>query len=229
MAQHTITATGRKDEGKGASRRLRHAAQIPAVVYGGRDAPQSIQLEHEKTWLASQNEWFYASILNLDVEGKVQQVLLRDLQRHPYKQRIMHLDFQRVDANQTLRTHVPLHLVNADKSPAGKTAGVVIMHELTQVEVQCLPKDLPSNIEIDLSALVVDDIVHLSQIKLPAGVEIPALKLGPDHDVAVVVARYGRVEEEPTEEVVADAAVPATKAADDKEGGAEKDAPEDGK
>lgn len=229
MAQHTITATGRKDEGKGASRRLRRAAQIPAVVYGGSDAPQSIQLEHEKTWLASQNEWFYSSILNLDVEGKLQQVLLRDLQRHPYKQRIMHVDFQRVDANQTLRTHVPLHLVNADKSPAGKTAGVVIMHELTQVEVQCLPKDLPSNIEVDLSTLEVDQIVHLSQIKLPAGVEIPALRLGPDHDVAVVVARYGRVEEEPVEEVAADAAVPATKAADDKEGEAGKDASEDGK
>ena len=212
MAQHKLSATGRKDEGKGASRRLRHAAQIPAVVYGGSDAPQSIQLEHEKTWLASQNEWFYASILDLDVDGKVQPVLLRDLQRHPYKQRIMHLDFQRVDAGKTLRTHVPLHLVNADVSPAGKSAGVVIMHELTQVEVQCLPKDLPENIEIDLSELSVGDIVHLSQVKLPAGVEIPSLKLGPDHDVAVVVARHARVEveEEPTEEA-ATTEVPAAK------------------
>lgn len=216
MAQHTITATGRKDEGKGASRRLRRTAQVPAVVYGGKTDPQSIQLEHEKAWLASQNEWFYASILDLDVDGNVQQVLLRDMQRHPYKQQIMHLDFQRVDANQMLRTHVPLHLVNAEKSPAGKIASVVIMHELTQVEVQCLPKDLPSNIEIDLSELEVDDIIHLSQIKLPPGVEIPALKLGPDHDAAVVVARHGRVEEEPTEEAEVEAApVPATKAADD--------------
>ena len=216
MSEHKLTATDRKDEGKGASRRLRHAARLPAVVYGGKSDPQSIEFEHEKIWQASQHEWFYSSILDLDVDGKVQQVLLRDLQRHPYRQQIMHLDFQRVDANQTLRAHVPLHLVNADVSPAGKTAGVVIMHELTQVEVSCLPKDLPANIEVDLSTLEVGDIVHLSAIKLPAGVEIPALKLGPDHDVAVVVARHVRVEEEPTEEAAPEAAAPAAKGADSK-------------
>ena len=94
--EHKLTASGRKDEGKGASRRLRHAGQIPAIIYGGHADPQSIQLEHEKTWVASQNEWFYASIVDLDVDGKVEKVLLRDMQRHPYKQQIMHLDFQRV-------------------------------------------------------------------------------------------------------------------------------------
>ncbi|TAK39401.1 MAG: 50S ribosomal protein L25/general stress protein Ctc [Lysobacteraceae bacterium] len=198
--QHTIQATGRKDEGKGASRRLRHAGLVPAIVYGGKSAPASIQLEHEKTWLASQNEWFYSSILDLEVDGKVQSVLLRDIQRHPFKQRIMHIDFQRVDANQALRTSVPLHFVNGDKSPAGKTAGVVIMHELTQVEVSCLPRDLPGNIEVDLSALQPGDTVHLSQVKLPAGVELPQLKLGADHDVAVVVARMARGEAEETAE-----------------------------
>jgi large subunit ribosomal protein L25 len=198
--QHTIQATGRKDEGKGASRRLRHAGLVPAIVYGGKSAPASIQLEHEKTWLASQNEWFYSSILDLEVDGKVESVLLRDLQRHPYKQRIMHIDFQRVDANQSLRTSVPLHFVNGEKSPAGKTAGVVIMHELTQVEVSCLPKDLPGNIEVDLSDLKPGDTVHLSQVKLPAGVELPQLKLGADHDVAVVVARMARAEAEETAE-----------------------------
>lgn len=198
--QHTIQATGRKDEGKGASRRLRHAGLVPAIVYGGKSAPASIQLEHEKTWLASQNEWFYSSILDLEVDGKVQSVLLRDIQRHPFKQRIMHIDFQRVDANQALRTSVPLHFVNGDKSPAGKTAGVVIMHELTQVEVSCLPRDLPGNIEVDLSALQPGDTVHLSQVKLPAGVELPQLKLGADYDVAVVVARMARGEAEETAE-----------------------------
>ena len=100
--EHKISAAGRKDEGKGASRRLRHAAQIPAIVYGGHADPVSIQLEHEKTWQASQNEWFYSSILSLDVDGKVERVLLRDMQRHPYKQQIMHLDFQRVSENQAL-------------------------------------------------------------------------------------------------------------------------------
>ena len=102
--QHTIQTTGRKDEGKGASRRLRHAGFVPAIVYGGKSAPMSIQLEHEKTWLASQNEWFYSSIIDLDLDGKVQKVLLRDMQRHPYKQIIMHLDFQRVDENQPIRS-----------------------------------------------------------------------------------------------------------------------------
>ena len=211
--QHTIQATGRKDEGKGASRRLRHAGQVPAVVYGGKSAPVSIQVEHEKTWIASQNEWFYSSILDLDLDGKVQKVLLRDMQRHPYKQRIMHLDFQRVDANQALRASVPLHFVNEEKSPAGKSAGVVIMHELTQLEVSCLPKDLPGNIEVDLSELKAGDTIHLSQIKLPEGVELPH-KVDAERDVAVVVARLARTEVEETTEGETDAAAPAAPAAE---------------
>ncbi len=212
MSEHTIKATGRNVEGKGASRRLRRAAQLPAIVYGGSAAPQAIQIEHEAIWLASHHEWFYSSILNLDVDGKVEQVLLRDMQRHPYKQLIMHLDFQRVDASQALRTKVQLHFLNQEKSPAGKTGGVVIMHELTEVEVACLPKDLPEAIEVDLGDLAVGAVVHLSDLKLPAGVEIPALKLGKEHDVAVVVAKHGKEE---VEEVAAPEAaeVPATKAA----------------
>ena len=134
------------------------------------------------------------------------------MQRHPYKQLIMHLDFQRVDANQALRTAVQLHFVNQEKSPAGKTSGVVVMHELTEVEVSCLPKDLPEAIEVDLSELAIGQVVHLSELKLPAGVELPALKLGKEHDVAVVVAKHGKVE---AEEAAAPEAeeVPATKAA----------------
>ena len=212
MSEHTIKATSRNVEGKGASRRLRHAAQLPAIVYGGSAAPQAIQIEHEQIWLASHHEWFYSSILNLDVDGKVEQVLLRDMQRHPYKQLIMHLDFQRVDASQTLRTKVQLRFLGQEKSVAGKTGGVIIMHELTEVEVSCLPKDLPEAIEVDLSALEIGQVVHLSDLKLPAGVEIPALKLGKEHDVAVVVAKHGKEE---VEEAAAPetAEVPATKAA----------------
>ena len=140
MSEHSIKATGRKDEGKGASRRLRHAAQIPAIVYGGQSAPKSIQLEHEKTWIASQNEWFYSSILSLDIDGQVERVLLRDMQRHPFKQQIMHLDFQRVSENEALRASVPLHFLNQEKSPAGKSTEVVVTHELNEVAVSCLPK-----------------------------------------------------------------------------------------
>jgi large subunit ribosomal protein L25 len=212
MSEHKISATGREAAGKGASRRLRRAASIPAVLYGGNAAPQSIQLEHEKTWLASQNEWFYSSILSLDLDGKVQKVLLRDIQRHPYKQIIMHLDFQRVDENQALRAKVPLHFLNQEKSPAGKTAGVVITHELNEVEVSCLPKDLPEFIEIDLAGLAVGGIVHLSELKLPKGVELPELKLGKEHDVAVVIAKHGK--EEAVEAAAPEAAeVPAAKVA----------------
>ena len=212
MSEHTIKATGRNVEGKGASRRLRRAAQLPAIVYGAGAAPQAIQIEHEQIWLASHHEWFYSSILNLDVDGKVEQVLLRDMQRHPYKQLIMHLDFQRVDASQALRTKVQLHFLNQEKSPAGKTGGVVIMHELTDVEVSCLPKDLPEAIEVDLADLAVGAVVHLSDLKLPAGVELPALKLGKEHDVAVVVAKHGKEEAEAAGAPEA-AEVPATKAA----------------
>jgi large subunit ribosomal protein L25 len=212
MSEHKISATGREAAGKGASRRLRRAASIPAVLYGGNAAPQSIQLEHEKTWLASQNEWFYSSILDMELDGKVQKVLLRDIQRHPYKQIIMHLDFQRVDENQALRAKVPLHFLNQEKSVAGKTAGVVITHELNEVEVSCLPKDLPEFIEIDLAGLAVGGIVHLSELKLPKGVELPELKLGKEHDVAVVIAKHGK--EEAVDSAAPEAAeVPATKAA----------------
>ncbi|WP_166209077.1 50S ribosomal protein L25/general stress protein Ctc [Cognatiluteimonas telluris] len=206
MADHSIQATGRKDEGKGASRRLRRAARIPAVVYGGNAAPKSIQLEHEKTWIASQSEWFYSSILSLDIDGSVERVLLRDMQRHPFKQQIMHLDFQRVSENEALRAAVPLHFVNVEKSPAGKAADVVVTHELNEIHVSCLPKDLPEFIEVDLSGLNAGDTIHLSQVKLPQGVEVPELKLGADHDVAVVVARMGRVEEAAAEGTEAPAA-----------------------
>ena len=191
--EHKISATGRKDEGKGASRRLRRAANIPAILYGGSAAPQSIQLEHEKTWLASQNEWFYSSILDLDLDGKVQKVLLRDMQRHPYKQIIMHLDFQRVDENQALRAKVPLHFLNQEKSPAGKTAGVLILHELNEIEVSCLPKNLPEFIEVDLSQLEAGHSIHLSELKLPKGVEFVQLAHGDDAAVASIPVPRGGV------------------------------------
>ena len=193
---HEIKVQRREDEGKGASRRLRHAGVIPAIVYGGELKPVSIQLDHEEIWLAQQNEWFYSSILDLSLNGDVQKVLLRDMQRHPFKQLIMHIDFQRVNENEKLNASVPLHFINEDKSPAGKSAEVVVTHELNEVQVSCLPKDLPEFIEVDLSALEVGNVVHLSDVKLPAGVEIPELKQGKEHDVAIVIAKHGREEAE---------------------------------
>jgi large subunit ribosomal protein L25 len=207
---HEIKVERRVDEGKGASRRLRHAAKIPAIVYGGELKPVSIQIDHEAIWLASQHEWFYSSILDLSLDGDVQKVLLRDMQRHPFKQQIMHLDFQRVDENKVLRTAVPLHFLNEDKSPAGKSAEVVVTHELNEVEIECLPKDLPEFIEVDLSTLAVGQIVHLSDLNLPAGVTIPELKLGKEHDLAVVIAKHGK-EDAASSDAPAPAEVPASK------------------
>ena len=210
--RHEIPAALRKDEGKGASRRLRRSGQVPAILYGSKEPPVSLQFHHNTVFLASHNEWFYSAILDLNIDGKTQKVLLRDIQRHPFKQIIMHLDFQRVSADQALRAKVPLHFLNEDTSPAGKTAGVLVLHELNEVEVSCLPKDLPEFIEVDLGALNVGDIIHLSELKLPAGVEVPELKLGKEHDVAVVIAKHAKEEAEDTGAPEA-AEVPATKAA----------------
>lgn len=211
---HEITVERREGAGRGASRRLRRTGKIPAIVYGGGLDPASIQLSHEDIWLAQRNEWFYSSILDLSLNGDVQQVLLRDVQRHPAKPRILHLDFQRVMANEMIRVAVPLRFINQETSPAGKISGVVIMHELTEVEIECLPADLPANIEVDLASLKEGDIMHLSSLKLPPGVVISALKLGGDYDVAMVIARQLAAEPEPTEGAVAPEAteVPATKA-----------------
>ena len=191
----------RKDEGKGASRRLRRAKRVPAIVYGGELQPVSIDMDHKDVFFASEHEWFYSAILDLNLDGDVQKVLVRDMQRHPFKQQIMHLDFMRVSEGHEIRVRVPVHFLNQEGSPAGKTSGVVIMRELTEVEVACLPKDLPEFIALDLADLAVGDTIHLSALKLPEGVEIPALKFGEDHDIAVVVARFAKEDVEETPEV----------------------------
>ena len=210
--KHEIPAESRKDEGKGASRRLRRASKVPAIVYGNNMEPASIQLDHNTAWLASQHEWFYSAILDLQVEGATQRVLLRDMQRHPFKAQLLHLDFQRIDENKAIRIRVPLHFLNQEKSPAGKMAGVLISHAITELEISVLPKDLPEYIEVDLSELAVGDIVHLSDIKLPQGVEVPELRLGKEHDVAVVTAQEMKEEVE-VAPVVVEVAAGATGAA----------------
>ncbi|HAU80720.1 MULTISPECIES: 50S ribosomal protein L25/general stress protein Ctc [Gammaproteobacteria] len=191
---HEIKVVQRELQGKGASRRLRGAGQIPAIIYGGDVEPSVIQLNHNEIWLAQQNEWFYSSILDLNLDGKVTKVLLRDMQRHPFKQLILHLDFLRVNENEALTANVPLHFINEDTSPAGKAADVVVTHELKEVSITCLPKDLPESIDVDLADLKAGDVIYLSDIKLPKGVEIPALAQGKDHDDAIVTAKLGKEE-----------------------------------
>lgn len=202
----------RADEGKGASRRLRRAGKVPAILYGGDSQPRALQMDQLLAYRYAQNEWFYTSILELDVGNETQKALLRDLQRHPYKPILLHIDFQRVSETEAIRLRVPLHFLNQATSPAGKTAGVLILHELNDVEISCLPKDLPEYLELDLKDLKEGDTIHVSDIPLPAGIEIPSLKLGREHDVAVVVARKA-AEEQPEAPAEGAATAPAPAAA----------------
>ena len=189
---NTIAAEIREDVGKGASRRLRRAAKVPAVIYGGDRDPVALTLDHDELLHASDQEAFFSSILELKVGDKTtQQVVVRDMHRHPYKPFIMHIDFMRVSAKEAIRISVPVHFTGEEESPAGKTSGVVIQHLMTEIEVSALPKDLPEFIEVDLSEMDGGDAVMLSEVKLPEGVEIPALaQEGDDADSAVANAIY---------------------------------------
>ena len=165
-----FNATERSVQGTSASRRLRRAGRVPAIVYGGTAQPLSVELDHNEIYHALRKESFHASILTMDLGSKSEQVLLRSVQWHPYKQQVLHVDFQRVDASQTLHTKVPLHFVNADQSPAVKLSGAIVTHLLTELEVTCLPSNLPQYIEVNLGNMLGGSILHLSDISLPVGV-----------------------------------------------------------
>ncbi|WP_374517107.1 50S ribosomal protein L25/general stress protein Ctc [Undibacterium squillarum] len=167
-----ITAFARKEQGTGASRRLRRAGQTPGIIYGGTEAPVAITLDHNALFHALRKEAFHASILDMEVDGKVEKVLLRDFQMHAYKPMVMHADFQRVDMTQKITVKVPLHFVNADVSPAVKLSSALISHVANEVEVSCLPADLPEFIEVDLSKIEAGQSVHAADLVLPAGVAV---------------------------------------------------------
>ncbi|RJG03589.1 50S ribosomal protein L25/general stress protein Ctc [Noviherbaspirillum sedimenti] len=165
-----VIAFARTEQGSGASRRLRTAGQTPGIVYGGPTAPAAIKLDHNALYHALKKEAFHSSILDLEVDGKEEKVLLRDFQVHAYKQLVLHVDFQRVDPNQKIHVKVPLHFINAEVSPAVKLSAAVISHVFAELDITCLPKDLPEFVEVDLSTLEAGASLHLSDIKLPAGV-----------------------------------------------------------
>ena len=165
-----FNATLRSVQGSSASRRLRLASRVPAIVYGGKEQPVNIELDHNEIFHALRKELFHSSILDMQLDGKGQQVLLRSVQWHPYKQIVMHVDFQRVDANQKLHTKVPLHFTNAESSPAVKLSAAIISHLFTEIEISCLPADLPNFIEVDLTTLVGGASLHLADITMPKGV-----------------------------------------------------------
>ena len=191
-----LNATLREDMGKGASRRLRHAKQLPAIVYGTGKDPVSITLFQKDVQHKLPNEDFYSQVLSLNIEGKSEDVLLRDIQHHPYKQEVMHMDFIRIDAKKVVHIFSQLHFVGDDVSPGVKTEDGVVNHVIMEVELECLPKNIPSFIEVDLSEMHVGDVLHLSDLKLPEGVEVLALKQGEEHDTAVVGMHVRKVIEE---------------------------------
>jgi large subunit ribosomal protein L25 len=192
-------------QGKGASRRLRRAGKVPAILYGGGAEPRQLILDHQNLLTLLDNERFYTSIIALKVNGELQPAIVRDVQRHPAKNQVLHMDLQRVLENEKIRMIVPLHFVGAATAPGVKNQGGVVSHLLNDVEVSCLPKDLPEYLEVDMSAMEINQIKRLSDIPLPEGVELVALTHG--RDEAVVSIHHPRAEE--AEAAPAAAAAPA--------------------
>jgi len=202
-----FTAYERTQQGTGASRRLRHAAKVPGIVYGA-GTPTMIELDHNALYFALKKEAFHSSILEMELAGATQKVLLRDFQMHAWKQQVMHVDFQRVDETTRLRKKVPLHFSGEDNSPAVKTDKCLISHVATDLEIECLASQLPEFVDIDLSALVKGQSLHASDLKLPAGIK--AVKHG-TLDPVIVSATVPKAEEEAAPAPVV--AVPDKKAA----------------
>ena len=231
MATIEFTAFPRNTEGRGASRRMRRAGKAPGIVYGGAAKPQPIELDHNALIHALRNEAFHSSILTMKVDGASTKVLLRDVQMHPFRHEVLHVDFQRIDEARKIHMKVPLHFVNADVSPAVKTQGAIVSHVMTEIDIACLPKDLPEFIEVDLSALDTAHSLHVSGVRLPAGVSVVSHRTGdPVVATAVVPKAVVEAEEEaaaPAEgEAVAAAAPAEAKAVEGKaeeKGGAKKE------
>jgi len=194
-----LAASIRKDLGKGATRRLRKQDMVPAVIYGAGSEPVSITLGHNQLMHNTENEAFFSHILSIDVDGKKEKVIIKALQRHPAKPVLMHADFLRVNMKEKLKVHVPIHFVGEDIAPGFKAGGVVT-HDMVDIEVSCLPKDLPEYVEVDVSALEIGESLHLSDLKIAKGLEIVALTQGDDHDSQVVAIQANRAAVEEVDE-----------------------------
>ena len=190
-----FNATKRVVEGTGASRRLRRAGRTPGIIYGGTAAPLSVEFDHNELYQLLRKEAFYSSVLSLSVDGQKEPVLLRDVQRHAYRQLILHVDLQRVDVTKPIHQKVPLHFVNEDIAPGVKTQGGLVSHVTTEVDVKCLPGDLPAFIEVDLKDLSAGHAIHISQLALPKGVEVVHHGEG-DPVVVTITVKGGKAEEE---------------------------------
>ena len=206
-----VVAFERAKQGTGASRRLRNAGKTPGIIYGGETAPQLVEFDHNALWHALKKEAFHASVLEMEVAGKTAKVLVRDVQYHPYKQQVLHIDFQRVSAKEKLTLKVPLHFKGAEESDAVKLEGCMVNHIVNEVEVTCLPADIPEFIEVDLSKVVKGSTIHLSHITFPKGV-VPAAHGGEDAVIVTISAPRGGKDEE-AEAKPTEAAAPAAAAA----------------
>lgn len=204
-----LKATTRGVQGTGASRRLRRADKVPGIVYGGGKDATVIELDHNDIYHKLRLEAFHASILDLELDGKAEQVLLRDVQMHAWKQNVLHIDFQRVDANKKIHMKVPLHFINADIAPGVKQSGGIVSHILNELDISCLPKDLPEFIEVDLKDLAAGHSIHISNLKMPAGVESVALHRKEDKSIATIIIPRAVASEEATASAVSAADVPA--------------------
>ena len=193
----TLNAEVRTDLGKGASRRLRHEDKVPAIIYGEEVAPVSLTLEHSKVWRAQQEEAFYSHVLTLNIDGKPVQCLIKDMQRHPFKNQVMHLDFMRIDAKHAIHVNVPIHFINEE---AVAKKGGIVAHHVAEIAISCLPSQLPEFIEVDLSTLEVGETLHLSDVKLPKGVTSDELAKGEDHNQAVATANAPKGKADDAEE-----------------------------
>ena len=197
-----LNAKRRQDVGKGASRRLRREAQeLPSIVYGGGKAPENVTLTLRQVTKALEDERFFSHLITLDIEGDTEEVILKDLQRHPAKSSVMHIDFLRVVKGQKMTVNVPLHFINGAKSPGVKLQGGIESHQATDLEIRCLPKDIPEFIAVDMGALNVGDIIHLSDLTLAEGLE--SVALAHNHDLALGSIIAPRVEKEPAAEEAA--------------------------
>jgi len=201
MATTEVNAVSRSVQGTGASRRLRRSGKVPGILYGANEGVQVIELDHKAIMLQLRHEAFHASILSMNIDGKKQNVLLRDVQMHPWKREVLHIDFQRVDAKQKIHMRVPLHFINAELAPGVKLGGGIVNHVMSELEVSCLPADLPEFIEVDVAELELGHSVHLAELKLPDGVE--SVQLTRNDDAVVATVQVPRAIVEPEEEVVA--------------------------
>lgn len=209
--QFEINATKRELQGSSASRRLRRANRVPGILYGGTAAPQMIEFDHNVIFQSLRKEAFHSSVINMSIDGAVQMCLLRDVQMHAYKLQIKHVDFQRIDAAQKIHQKVPLHFINAEIAPGVKTGGGMVQHVLTELDVRCLPNDLPEFIEVDLKDLAAGQSLHVSELKLPAGVEVVHHGEGDPVVAGVVVRGAGAPADEPVVETQAETPVVAGK------------------